>query len=256
MAFYSARWHKPRALAAAAAIGAVGHVLIVLPHFLTTYRTAFTGETVVCDASNPQTTCADTAFQAGSYTLLVLGQLVMGAASVPLFTTCIAYMDEIVDKAHVGTYLGVFYAFSSLGPAAGFVMGGTFLDSWHDVPNDPPSPDLEPDDVGAWVGAWWLGFVITAISMLMVAVPLALFPRHFANTEAVRLAKQASAQHLAQSSGSTSAATASLWHTTKRLARNKVVVLLSLAVALYVVLRAWLSSGMVLFALVTHVFGA
>ena len=45
-----------------------------------------------------------------------------------------------------------------IGAAAGYILSGVLLSVWID-PSNPP-PYLQPDDV-EWVGAWWLGFVIT-----------------------------------------------------------------------------------------------
>jgi len=39
------------------------------------------------------------------------------------------------------------------------------------------SVDLTPSDP-RWVGAWWIGFIITAVCFILLTVPLTGFPKH------------------------------------------------------------------------------
>ena len=44
-----------------------------------------------------------------------------------LFLTGVVYLAENLKPAAVSFYLGIFYSFSVLGPAVGFIFGGVLL---------------------------------------------------------------------------------------------------------------------------------
>lgn len=70
---------------------------------------------------------------------------------------------------------GIMYSMSALGPALGFFMGAVFLSLYVDPKEKPAGlTDKHP----AWVGAWWLGFIVCAVLSLFVALPLMMFPKH------------------------------------------------------------------------------
>ncbi len=43
----------------------------------------------------------------------------IGVGAAPLFTVGVAYLDDIVLPKYVTIHLGIFYAFSIIGPAIG-----------------------------------------------------------------------------------------------------------------------------------------
>ncbi len=51
------------------------------------------------------------------------------------------------------------YSMGALGPAVGFLLGGTFLTLWVD-PGSTPEGLTDSDQ--NWVGAWWIGFLLCA----------------------------------------------------------------------------------------------
>ena len=76
-------------------------------------------------------------------------------------------------------------------------MGGYFLSFWTDFPTESEylpftapalrplhfvvtlflySPGIDASDP-RWVGAWWLGFLISAIGVIFVIVPMSGFPK-------------------------------------------------------------------------------
>ncbi|KAF6041058.1 SLCO4C1 [Bugula neritina] len=78
-------------------------------------------------------------------------------------------------------------ASSILGPAVGYILGGSLLNIYVDYPKSPPS-GLTPNDP-RWVGAWWLGFLISSIFSALLALVMFLFPKELPGTAAIRAAK-------------------------------------------------------------------
>ncbi|XP_033111468.1 solute carrier organic anion transporter family member 2A1-like [Anneissia japonica] len=63
-----------------------------------------------------------------------------------------------------GPFVGFFTSFQCLSVYVDFYR----VDE-ESIPTDPRDP--------RWIGAWWLGFVIASVVIVMVSVPLFLFPR-------------------------------------------------------------------------------
>lgn len=62
-----------------------------------------------------------------------------------------------------------------VGPALGYILGGLFLSVYTDFHLGNHSDLLSPSHP-AWVGAWWVGFLVAAAAAWAGAAVLALFP--------------------------------------------------------------------------------
>ena len=65
--------------------------------------------------------------------LFVVGQLLMGAGTTPLYSLGPAYLDENVHPKNMPIYLGFWFASSILGPGMGFILGGAMLSIFVDI---------------------------------------------------------------------------------------------------------------------------
>ena len=98
-----------------------------------------------------------------------------------------AHLDEITDRGKNGLYVGIYYAAAAVGPALGFIIGLPILNTWVDL-KQPENSNLSTDDRN-WVGAWWIGYLVGAVILLLPALPMLGFPKHFPNAEKVRQKK-------------------------------------------------------------------
>ena len=106
----------------------------------------------------------------------------MGLGAAPLFTIGTAFIDEIVWPKQSPIFLGVAYISTVAGPAIGFLMGGSLLTVYVDPSVSTTLIDGDP----AFVGAWWIGFVIMGILSIIMSIPLLLFPRELPECELIR----------------------------------------------------------------------
>ena len=97
----------------------------------------------------------------------------MGTGVAPLFTVGTAFLDNLVWPRKTPIFLGVFYIAAVVGPGLGFVLGGT----WLQIYVDPLTPTTLTDTDPAYVGAWWLGFIIMGLLTVLLSVPILMFPR-------------------------------------------------------------------------------
>ena len=63
---------------------------------------------------------------------------------------------------------------TALGPAVGFLLGAALLSVYVDPGNAPVG--LEDTD-SQWVGAWWIGVLVCSGAVLLVSIPMLIFPK-------------------------------------------------------------------------------
>ncbi|GFO38515.1 solute carrier organic anion transporter family member [Plakobranchus ocellatus] len=110
----------------------------------------------------------------GYVLVLVAAQVLIGAGSTPIMTLGITYVDNHVRKDKSPSYLACIHASSALGPVMGYALGALLLQYYvdtfsHEVPISPSSP--------RWVGAWWGGFIICSVLLLLLAPIFLAYPR-------------------------------------------------------------------------------
>ncbi|XP_061708271.1 solute carrier organic anion transporter family member 4A1 [Cydia pomonella] len=197
---------KPRWLGWGALIMGAGSLMFALPHFLVPpYRAAHREQLDVCHGNSTVSSylCEDSGpAEGGSWAvaIFVLAQLLHGAGATPLFTLGVTYIDENVSKKMSSVYLGVYYTMAVVGPALGYVVGGQMLKIYTDfVTVDSEALGITPVS-SVWIGAWWVGFLLSALLCLIVAVPLLAFPYELPGAEEIRNSKVSEAHESASKS--------------------------------------------------------
>uniref|UniRef100_A0A3B4Z7M8 Solute carrier organic anion transporter family member n=1 Tax=Stegastes partitus TaxID=144197 RepID=A0A3B4Z7M8_9TELE len=113
------------------------------------------------------------------YPLLLLAQLLLGVASVPIQPFGISYIDDHASRRNSPLYLGILLAVTSIGPAFGFVTGAFMLRFYVDFDKLTKGEEIKLDSKDLrWVGAWWVGFLMAACLLFITALPYFFFPRN------------------------------------------------------------------------------
>ncbi|XP_041975302.1 solute carrier organic anion transporter family member 4A1 isoform X2 [Aricia agestis] len=186
---------KPRWLGWGVLLMGTGSLLFSLPHFLVpVYKVAGEEPDDLCvmNRTSPALDCDGGRSSEGggwAVAIFVLAQLLHGAGATPLFTLGVTYIDENVTKKMSSVYLGVYYTMAVVGPALGYVVGGQMLKIYTDFATvDATSLGITPLS-SSWIGAWWVGFLLSALLCLVVAVPLLAFPYELPGAEEIRNSK-------------------------------------------------------------------
>ncbi|XP_069396076.1 solute carrier organic anion transporter family member 2B1 isoform X2 [Paralichthys olivaceus] len=192
VSFFGSRVHRPRFIGGGAMLAGLASLLMALPHFLSgvydysSYISSSTqNSTDLCQSTNPFSTSSSnqscsqqqSPAQERAYPLLLLAQLLLGVAAVPIQPFGISYIDDYASKRNSPLYLGIVFAVTSIGPALGFITGSLMLRFYVDF--DKLSSDeikLDSRDL-RWVGAWWLGFLVASGLLFLTALPYLFFPR-------------------------------------------------------------------------------
>lgn len=109
--------------------------------------------------------------------IFMIAQLMIGGGASPLFTLGTTYIDDHVKKDSASMYIGCVYSMVAFGPVCGFLLGGFLLSFYVDsLTYDAEALNITPMHP-RWVGAWWGGFLIIGVLLLIVAVPFFAFPK-------------------------------------------------------------------------------
>ncbi|XP_068436523.1 solute carrier organic anion transporter family member 2B1 [Clinocottus analis] len=192
VSFLGSRVHRPRFIGGGALLAGGASLLMTLPHFLgEEYRytdqisSPAQNSSGLCqsegslDTSSTNQSCGRPERHAHlqAYPLLLLGQLLLGVAAVPIQPFGISFIDDYASRKNSPLYLGILLAVTSIGPALGFISGSFMLRLYVDF--DKKSADqiqLTHKDL-RWVGAWWLGFLVASGLLFLAALPYLFFPR-------------------------------------------------------------------------------
>ncbi|CAH2989596.1 unnamed protein product [Chilo suppressalis] len=225
---------KPRWLGWGVVLMGAGSLLFALPHFLVApYRIVGEESDDLCanQTVSSQRCQGDVPSEGGAWAVVIFvaAQLLHGAGATPLFTLGVTYIDENVSKKMSSVYLGVYYTMAVVGPALGYVLGGQMLKIYTDfVTVDSNALGITPES-SVWIGAWWVGFILSALLCLIVAVPLLAFPYELPGAEEIRATKVSEAHEGAASKSAAFSALHELPRAAAALLKNPTFLFLNLA---------------------------
>ncbi|XP_071804679.1 solute carrier organic anion transporter family member 1B3-like [Asterias amurensis] len=105
---------------------------------------------------------------------IIIGQMLTGVGGAPMSPLAITYMDDNLDRNSLPIYIACLSVCYAVGPLVGFVISGYCLSIHADFLKAPVS--AQPGDPN-WIGAWWLTYATFGVLMILVSVPIALFPK-------------------------------------------------------------------------------
>ncbi|XP_052697071.1 solute carrier organic anion transporter family member 4A1-like isoform X2 [Crassostrea angulata] len=183
------RVHKPKLMAAGVLVMSLGSFVFLLPHFIgEKYHYTLsennginnsTGAMCNLDHASEQceTTASDTSSYVGYYAMFILGQMFHGIGAVPMFTIALTYIDENCKHKMTSFYVSLTFCSAAVGVAVGYIVGGQTLEYFVDIDKVPQSAvDLTPNDP-QWVGAWWIGIVMSFFAFFFIVLPTLGFPK-------------------------------------------------------------------------------
>ncbi|KAM4609729.1 solute carrier organic anion transporter family member 4A1 [Polymixia lowei] len=203
VSYFGGTGHKPRWLGWGVLIMALGSLVFALPHFTTPpYQVSLPEHTGICSA-NRTSPCHDK--EGGGLSnyrfVFMLGQFLHGVGATPLYTLGVTYLDENVKSNYAPVYIGIFYTAAIVGPAAGYLLGGYFLNIYTEV---HLATELTPENP-LWVGAWWIGFLAGGAAALLIALPILGYPRQLPGSERYVAMRVSEAHQLKDGSHNTAA---------------------------------------------------
>ncbi|XP_071962601.1 solute carrier organic anion transporter family member 4A1-like [Antedon mediterranea] len=190
--YFGDRSHKPRLLGIGAALFAAGSFMYALPHFLSgPYQDKDEIEQFsTCDANRTafnecNKDITDEEGVSRFYWMFIFAQVLHGLGASPVYTLGYTFMDDSVMPEDAPFYYGIFNCMAILGPSFGYIFGGLFLTLYTDLSVDAEKEFGITPESPTWVGAWWIGFLITGAISLSITIPFLCFPKYLKGHEKI-----------------------------------------------------------------------
>uniref|UniRef100_A0A3B4B7M0 Kazal-like domain-containing protein n=1 Tax=Periophthalmus magnuspinnatus TaxID=409849 RepID=A0A3B4B7M0_9GOBI len=173
--YFGGNGHKPRWLGWGILIMGLGSLVFALPHFTTpSYQVTALERSDLCSANSSDLPHDQAGGELSNYYLVfMLGQILQGIGTTPLYTLGFTFLDENVNAVKAPIYMGFFYSMGMIGPGAGLLLGGYLLSFYSEI---TVNTDMTPSSP-QWVGAWWIGFVCGGALCLPVGFAVLGYPK-------------------------------------------------------------------------------
>ena len=106
--------------------------------------------------------------------LIFLSQFILGIGNTLYYSLGQSYLDDNTKKTNTPMMLGYAFSLRMVGPMLGFVLSYGFLNMYIDPSKTPIITSNDP----RWMGAWWLGWIVLGVAMILFAFLVGLFPRN------------------------------------------------------------------------------
>ncbi|KAM7378045.1 hypothetical protein PAMA_013105 [Pampus argenteus] len=200
---FGAKLHRPRFIAVGCFLMAVGAFLTGLTHF---FMGRYTYDTVIQAFQNDSVhiaACVETqdmpkihieptvednkvcVKESGSnmWIYVFLGNALRGIGETPVTPLGISYIDDFAKAENSPFYIACLQTITLLGPMFGFLLGSYCARLYVDIGYvDMESVTISPKDA-RWVGAWWMGFLVSSGFLLISSIPFWFLPRSLPKQE-------------------------------------------------------------------------
>ncbi|KAK9976133.1 hypothetical protein ABG768_021339 [Culter alburnus] len=199
VSYFGAKLHRPRLIGAGCLLMAMGSFITAAPHFfqgLYKYETTLshlsasngtesalpclTNVSLAQDQEIPtaesQAEC-EKAASSSLWLFVFLGNMLRGVGETPVMPLGLSYLDDFSRQENTAFYLALIQTVGIIGPMFGFMLGSFCAKLYVDI----GAVNLDTININhkdtRWVGAWWLGFLITGGVMILAGIPFWFLPK-------------------------------------------------------------------------------
>lgn len=180
--------NKIRWISAGMVLTGIGAIFFSMPHFMIEKYEPLNVPEIAMRMFGlcmmPSAPCSTESVEKAQMFFFVAGQIFIGAGVAPLYCLVPAYIDENVNPRHMPIYITVWFCNILLAPVWGMVGAGFFAQFYIDLKQPDLLFKIEQDDL-RWRSAWWLGYLIFGILVLIFSAVFVGFPERLPGSRAI-----------------------------------------------------------------------
>ncbi|XP_009299375.2 solute carrier organic anion transporter family, member 1F2 isoform X1 [Danio rerio] len=241
VSYIGAKFHRPKIIGAGVLLMGIGTLLMASPHFIMGRYKYGTAATHTNDAGNftvistcssdsqktlqqPYSGCRkEEAESSPLWVIVVLGNTMLGIGEASIIPLGMSFVDDYARPENSAFYIGCLNTIKGIGPIFGFVLGSLCANLYVDIGLvNKESVTITPQD-SRWVGAWWLGYVVSGLLTLLAAFPFWFLPKALPENSQISLLDNTPQQHI--TTPSLTEIVKDFAPTFKRLLTNKIYIL-------------------------------
>ncbi|XP_067284633.1 solute carrier organic anion transporter family member 1C1-like [Pseudorasbora parva] len=195
ISYFGSKFHRPKIIGAGVLLMGIGTLVMALPQFIMGRYKYDTAAAHTNDADNftLRSTCSSdtqntvqqlvSGCQKGeeenspTWVIVLLGNIIRGIGEASIGPLGISFLDDYAHPENSAFYIGCLQSIGVIGPIFGYLLGSLCASLYVDIGFvNQESVTITPQD-SRWVGAWWLGYVVSGLFTLHAAFPLWFLPR-------------------------------------------------------------------------------
>ncbi|XP_032143678.1 solute carrier organic anion transporter family member 1B3-like [Sapajus apella] len=199
VSYFGSKLHRPKIIGIGSFFTGIGSIFIALPHFFMGYyrysketninssenstSTLFTcliNQTLSLNRTSSEIVGKGCGKEPGSHMWIYVfvGNVICGIGETPIMPLGFSYIDDFAKEGHSSFYVGILKGMSAIGPIVGFTIGSVFAKMYVDIGYvDLSTIRITPKD-SRWVGAWWLGFLVSGLLSIISSIPFFFLPQN------------------------------------------------------------------------------
>ncbi|XP_012215064.2 solute carrier organic anion transporter family member 1A5 [Linepithema humile] len=182
VAYWGDRIHRASWIGALTLLQSVAYFLLIIPHLTHRVRVVEEAENVthmslyaddspeLCSSGLSRIISEENESCYSTMAILIIVLIVAGIANIAYYALGISYLDDNTKKQHVTAFIGVIVAVKIIGVLLGYLLG------WGCLRIDAENFSIVTS-YQEQIGAWWLGFPILSILLVVPGLLLSWFPR-------------------------------------------------------------------------------
>ncbi|RWS08847.1 solute carrier organic anion transporter family member 5A1-like protein [Dinothrombium tinctorium] len=109
-------------------------------------------------------------YRAPHILIFMLAMVLIGSGGTPIFSLGTIYIDDHVKQENSSIMVG-------FGLVCGFLLGGYFITIHENSFGTGTIPADIYNGHPKWIGAWWMGFILLGILLILISFPFFAFPK-------------------------------------------------------------------------------
>uniref|UniRef100_A0A9J7Z8J9 Solute carrier organic anion transporter family member n=1 Tax=Cyprinus carpio carpio TaxID=630221 RepID=A0A9J7Z8J9_CYPCA len=195
VSYFGAKFHRPKIIGAGVLLMGIGTLIMALPHFI---MSRYMYDTAAAHTNDPANFTMSSTFSSDTqntvqqlvsgclkgevessptWVIVLFGNILRGIGEAGIGPLGMSFIDDYARPGNSAFYIGCLHTFGVIGPIFGYSLGSLCASLYVDIGLvDQESVTITPQD-SRWVGAWWLGYVVSGLLTLLAALPLWFLPR-------------------------------------------------------------------------------